>query len=240
MKKLFKFFTAGALALSAMSVSASNITVGGVTWDPDASVDFQTSFRFYQNFNGDPNTAGTELSGLGEIFSVNDLFNNEFCPSGCQLAFVFSEFLTDGNGGFEQGSGKLSVYVDSDSDYDFVNDPQNSGNITDGTLWLELIATSVVFETNGGAQSYNSGSLFVDWDLGTDTALAYDFFVPGSQPNGSDAFSDTSASFLVSANSFKGTGSLYADTDAVSAPSTIAVFGLSLLGFGTLKRRRKV
>lgn len=105
-----------ALALGiAGGAQASDITVGGVTWDPQSTVDFGASFDFTQWFTTDSTTAlsdadrvnyapgitglvspgtiasgslasGTELTGVGEFTSIN---GEAVACSGCELTLAF-------------------------------------------------------------------------------------------------------------------------------------------------------
>ena len=121
MNKLSKILTVGALALASISASASNITVGGVTWDPEYqslfSKDFVGSGGFAQWFSnaglsaagapnlaaeqpGFPSTIGSMLQGVGEIGSFNG--QSDFVCATCELTFTFGgiEFdndLSDGS-----------------------------------------------------------------------------------------------------------------------------------------------
>lgn len=229
MKKLNKFLMAGVFATCSAFASADTVTVGGVTWDPDAPTDFNAAFDFVQDFNGN------ELFGFGTIYKINNNFN--FC-NGCELTFELDGFMTDGQGGFQDGMGTINVYRDYAENYDFAADPFNTTTAGDGDLWIQFNAANVNFQSTSSdpANPYLSGFLSVEWVLGDNTALAYEQFVMGSQVGGADAYSTGSATFGILGEGAIGNGNLYADT--VSAPSTVAIFGLSLLGLGAIKRRR--
>lgn len=233
MKKFTKYLVAGAFAACSAYASADTVTVGGVTWDPESADDFTASFDFVQDFRN----GGQELFGYGEIYEINFLDN--FC-SGCELTFELSGFMIDGAGGFQDGMGTINVYRDYADNYDFsvASERFNSTTATDGDLWIQFVAQNVNFQSTSADPSnpYLSGFLSVEWILGDDTALAFEQFNTGTQIGGSDAYSTGSATFGRIANGAIGNGNLYADT--VSAPSTVAIFGLSLLGLGAIKRRR--
>lgn len=230
MKKLTKFLLAGAFAACSAYASADPITVGGVTWDPDAPSDFNAGFDFVQDFR--PN--GQDLFGFGEIYSINGSKN--FC-SGCELTFVLDGFKTDGPGSFAN-QGTIKVYRDFAEDYDFINDPFNATTASGGDLWIEFSAIQVDFTSRSTNPNdpFQSGFLSVQWELGNPLALAFEQFSQGTQLNGSDAYSTGSATFDILSNGALGNGNLFADT--VPAPTTLALFGLSILGIGALKRRR--
>lgn len=230
MKKFTKYLVAGAFAACSAYASADTVTVGGVTWDPDAPTDFNAAFDFVQDFNGN------ELFGFGSIYKINNL--TSFC-SGCELTFEIEGFMTDGSGGFQDGMGVISVYRDFAQNYDFANDPFNSTTAGDGELWIQFTAQNVNFQStsNDPQNPYLSGFLSVEWLLGDSSALAFEQFATGTQVGGSDAYSTGSATFDILPQGAIGNGNLFADT--VPAPTTLALFGLSVLGFGALKRRRK-
>jgi hypothetical protein len=229
MKKFTKFLVASAFAACSAYASADPITVGGVTWDPESSLDFKADFDFVQDFNGN------ELFGFGEIYRINGL--SSFC-SGCELTFEIEGFMTDGLGGFANGEGVINVYRDFAQNYDFAGDPFNTTTAGDGDLWIQFTAENVNFQsTSSDANNpYLSGFLSVEWILGTSTALAFEQFATGTQVGGSDAYSTGSATFDILPQGAIGNGNLFADT--VPAPTTLALFGLSIFGFGALKRRR--
>tara|TARA_B100000408_G_C10311089_1_gene228852 strand:+ start:2952 stop:3659 length:708 start_codon:yes stop_codon:yes gene_type:complete len=233
MKKFTKYLVAGAFAACSAYASADPITVGGVTWDPDSTSDFTASFDFVQDFRN----GGAELFGFGEIDKINYLTN--FC-NGCELTFELFGFEIDGSGGFLDGKGVINVYRDFAQNYDFSveSDRFDSSKATDGELWIQFEAQNVNFQSTAGDDDnpYLSGFLSVEWILGDSSALAFEQFATGTQIGGSDAYSTGNATFGITGNGAIGDGSLYADT--VSAPSTVAIFGLSLLGLGAIKRRR--
>lgn len=237
MKYLKTLVGAAALAVASFNVSAAPVTVGGVTWDPDSAIDFRAGIEFVQDFNGDPLVAGTELFGFGRIFSINNMFN--FC-SGCELTFEFSGFETDGQGGFVNNKGSIRVYSDNTPDYDFTGDAFNSYTAANGLLWLELKARDVDFLSRqpNAANPYTSGFLSVTWLLGDITAAAYGNFVPGNQPGGSDAVSDTSATFGINTIGAVGNGNIFSQT--IPEPTSIALLGLGLLGLVGGRRFKKV
>lgn len=230
MKKFTKYLVAGAFAACSAYASADTVTVGGVTWDPDAATDFNAGFDFVQDFRN----GGTELFGFGEIYAINTM--RDFC-NGCELTFVLEGFMLDGQGGF-LNQGTISVYRDFAENYDFGNAPFDNTTAGDGDLWIQFIAQQVDFDSRSDDANdpYQSGFLSVQWILGDSTALAFEQFAQGSQINGSDAYSTGSATFDILPQGAIGNGNLFADT--VPAPTTLALFGLSVLGFGAFKRRR--
>jgi hypothetical protein len=168
------FATAAALSLA--STSASAITVSGVSWDPNAALDFSAVTSLLQN------TAfiiGDEITGIGVVNQVNGVTG--YC-AGCQLTFQFGGYkLIDNNptnydpdaGGPIDGAdygisapipdtnifgiykftgGWLNIYVDSGTlidPNDLASGAASVTEATDGNLWLSLLATDVNGNNNG-------------------------------------------------------------------------------------------
>jgi hypothetical protein len=147
-----------ALGMS-MSAQADLQTVGGVTWDPELGVDFESHGNIVEDqldfgadglwdgLSGNNDDVLTTLTGFGIITSVNnELDAANFC-SGCELTFEFGGFevAAIAGGGFGTGAaiaftgGWVNFYVDYDNDFDF----DNSATANDGTLWLALEAHEV-------------------------------------------------------------------------------------------------
>lgn len=86
-----KILISAALALGmSMSAQADPITVGGVTWDPDAGSDFTAGGLVYESFAAG---VGSSVTGYGKIDTVNNTNETVFC-SGCELTFDFNFLLT--------------------------------------------------------------------------------------------------------------------------------------------------
>ncbi|MDP4528110.1 PEP-CTERM sorting domain-containing protein [Alkalimonas delamerensis] len=226
---------AALLGLSSAAYAAP-ITVGGVTWDPNAAIDFRAQFDFAQEFTGNPAVAGTELFGYGIVRSINGTNESVFCTS-CELTFEIGGFLTDGAGGFVQEEGFIRIFSDSTPDYDFTNNPMDAATATNGSLWLELLARDIAFVTLSPdpATPYTTGILSATWVLGDVTAAAYGNFQQGLF-NGNDASSVSEASLFIG-STFDGSGVLRAST--IPEPATIGILGLGLLGLGGMARRKK-
>ena len=167
MNKFSKILTAGAFALASISASASDITVGGVTWDPDyqtlTNKDFSASAVFTQWFSnagfnsagapnlaaeqpGFPSTVGSMLQGVGQISILNG--QTDFVCTTCELTFTFGGIVFDGN--YDDGSvydlaasatsGFFNIYFDDSADFDLgnINGQSDVDNAADGSLFLSL------------------------------------------------------------------------------------------------------
>ena len=248
--KLFKKVLAGVAVAAALATSAqaSMINVGGVSWDPDAAVDFLAQFNFAQTFTDNPLTAGTELVGFGEFYNLNNNFVSpdsatgggigSFCV-GCELTMKFGGFLTNGTGGFTGTNAYLEVYVDSTPDYTSA-DQLNATNAGNGDLWLRLKASSLQFASDNpnAANPYVSGQFTVNWNVDTDAlALATSNFDTNGEALGTDAFSRASATFRTT-SALNGNGTVYGNT--IPEPESLALVGLGLLGLAASRRRKSV
>lgn len=232
-----------ALAMS-MSAQASEINVGGVVWDPDATNAFP-SIADFASFGSIFETAvalpGDTLSGRGAFERVNSATNNEadFCP-GCELTFTFEATLVgfsgtpDGvggstNGTFEFSDLTISIFVDSTPDY-----IGTTASAADGDLWLKL--TSDLLSGTGtnlgsGSDTGSGSSLLTVVD-----GLAMGNFDTNTEAGGTDMVLNSSFFDLGLAGELGGTFDLRGDS--IPEPSTIALLGLGLLGFAGARKRK--
>lgn len=243
-----------ALSLAAASLTshASDINIGGVVFDPDyldvphGESDMQMSLNFTQWFvtgadigtynpSAEINPAtvifGDELQGSGIVTKLNEYSNGlGLCP-GCELTFEFGGLLADGAGGFQTG-GFFNFYVETGADIDgFYTEDANP------VIWLTLDVDNVVFTSFGGSSGpYAAG--FISVDLSAIGGLAMDNFDTNTLNNEmSDVF--YSATAIFGANN-KANGGGIAVGDTIPEPTTVAIFGLALMGLAAGRYRKNV
>ncbi len=246
-----KMLLGSAAAGVLFSMQAQAVSVAGVVWNPNSPLDFSSvTSNTYQSI--DPITG--ESSGYGLITGVNGTPVGSFCP-GCELTYTFSGFLpgafgaipTPGGSVIAYTGGVVDVYVDHTPDVPlsaYVGNfnavtAANTGADADTQLFLSLAGApdpgGVTF-TGTSVPGLLSGLGQLDVTGG----LAMANFDTNTQVHGSDlkftfSFSNfpNDPSILIA----RGTGNFEGDT--IPEPSTIALLGLALAGFGFTRRRNK-
>ena len=251
---------AAALALS-FNANAETVSAGGIEWDTflqDGNEAISASIEFQQWFT-DNNTSGeylgsdsannpvqpeigAELVGVGLFngFSLGrNLFDPDFCAVGtssdCELTFAFGGLIATSFTTFDFSNAWLNIYFDDTPDFwRGTNRPDTFERFEEaqnGDLWASLKWDDIFFlaggDLNGGV---TSASLSVESsDLpGVVDALDYGQGQPDFELLSSALF------FGTNTRSTGGGGNI----QSVSAPSTIAFFGLALLGLGISTRRK--
>lgn len=206
------FVATAAIALASFGANASQISSGGITWDPDYDTrggDFFALADYKRT---------TATSGFGQIASVNGQFGQEFCAynSVCSLSFTYSD-------------NTLNFFVNTYANTGMIDAGVNSAaNVETGDLWLSF-ALNV---SATGASQYSSsqatyfdvletaGTSFSNFDTNSllnDTDLSFGIIIPAQGDNWGYG-------------GFQG--------DSIPEPTSLAIFGLGLLGLAGAARRK--
>lgn len=239
---IFQKVLVGAAAAAVLTAAqADAVTVGGVTWDPAYSDDFVATSANMRQFI---NTTTGELTGFGVMTALNGDAN--FCgAANCQLTLQFGGFIPTGGTtvpGIGQtityNGGYVNVYVGpvriaNPFDYDALT----WANTQTSSVWLSF-ANNYNFLGSNINNSLLSGLGFLDVTGG----LAAAYFDTNTQDFGSDlaftaSFSDKQTPGQIT--DMSGTGNFKGDSMAVPEPATLALLGISLLGFTASRRRAK-
>lgn len=204
-----------------------------------------------------------ELVGAGK-FNLGNGLGEPNC-NGCELTFSFGGLFFDPQNAaapIDSSEGWLNIYVDYaqvGGEFDeaamdnFADSTDHAERAVDGDLWLSLGLRDFIYNADPsyvtlGEPLLSGTTLFYGDVLGglAEYNFIPDFFASAFE---ADAFGLTSifddnsrtptsqAALNVQNYSVRGSGNVEAAT--VSAPSTIAMFGLALVGLGAVTRRRK-
>lgn len=253
MKKTLKNISMAATLLAASTLAhASPINIGGVIFDPSSFFDFSSNGNIVEVTTA---TAGEMINGFGIITNMNNSLQPVFCP-GCELTFEFGGYELEsslaGTIGepFSFTGGWLKVYVDHTPNYTALTE----ASATDGTLWLDLLAVDVFgsnaghtltgtlgdpVSVNGVLQLSGEGEGKFDVVGG---GMADAHFNTNEEPFGRDlTYTSSFQPYTQGATpeGFTHFGSFDMAGNAIPEPSTIALFGLSVLGLGFARRRNR-
>tara|TARA_R110002153_G_scaffold156579_2_gene308547 strand:- start:825 stop:1658 length:834 start_codon:yes stop_codon:yes gene_type:complete len=194
---------------------------------------------------------GTELVGLGEFYSFNDGRDpGGFCDSGtCELTFAFGGLVVSSFAGttplFDTSNAWFNIYIDETPNFDsavVADTTLGSGahalfaEAQDGLLFAALDFDSFILDgTILGGESEAELSIRTTAGLGlADVQAAWNF-----NSMMSDIGLTAGAIFDNSLYSSQGNGQSIGVPVQASAPATIALFGLGLIGLAAVSRRRK-
>lgn len=209
--------------------------------------------------NGD----APELVGAGK-FNLGNGVGEPNC-NGCELTFSFGGLYFDPQNSaapIDSSEGWLNIYVDyaqSGGAFDeglmdnLTGATEHAARAVDGDLWLSLTLRDFEYYEDPayaaiGEPLISGTSLFFGDVVGgiAESNFISDFFLGAYEADAfglASTFDDNSrapstpAGLNVSEYSVRGSGNVEAAT--VSTPSTIAMFGLALVGLGAMSRRRK-
>ena len=236
-----KGLLAGFAAVSlSMTAQAGDINVGGVVWDPDSGLDFQSNGTTYETFAG---AVGDVVTGFGIITNFNGTDQSVFCPS-CELTYTFSLELTaaTATGGsafaFEFDNVVFDLWVDDSPEFSLL--APTLASAADGDNFLSLVNNGLLtgFANNLfdplSVQGFGGGFLDV---VG---GMAANNFDTNGRMNGSDmAFTSSFQPANLNVPGYPLFGTLDLAGNSIPEPSTIALFGLALLGFASRKKLNK-
>jgi len=255
---------AGLVSLSSVSV-AGVVNVAHVNFDTDyvdaGDSDFGAEFKFtqwfgdtfqtYRNINNydsaiatgtvfsslDGTSGGTGffLSAVGEVDRLNggSLVAPLFMDDGFELTFALGgiELNKDSTFNFDGAWGGLFV---NSTTPDYGTPASNQAEVTDaqsGIEWLRFSIDDLAFTTGGVENGFVAASLSITG------GVAQPYFDPQTIQYGASAFFNPNGIY-----SRNGNGQIIGNTEelvTVSAPSTLALIGLGLLGFATRRQLKK-
>jgi len=259
--------TVGAASIClSMNVKADVVNESGITWDSteqgglSASVQFQ---QWYSNgnygvSNGVPIITSSSsqdlavgsgvLTGIGKFTLFSDGRaqgpfgfggGTSFCtagPGACELTFAFGGLVPLSLDEFDSSNAWLNVYYDDASlDGTGFGDISSTSNTRfseaqDGNLWASFSFDNFVFESLSG--DFTDGEGYAELSVTGGLAFETLNFAEGSP----DFQFVTASQFENNSNNYSTTGD--GNITSVSAPSTVAFFGLALMGLGAVSRRK--
>jgi hypothetical protein len=203
--------------------------------------------------------AGDELQGSGRYTAFNGLTNPDlggvgFCHT-CELTYEFGGLISDGAGSFTYGSAFFRVYVETGADIDGM---YTKSAASPANLWLDLSIDSLLFSSGSNLGAYVSGEIkatfsavggMAQGNFDTNTidnqigGLADIFYTANAifdvhfDAGGNRVTDPALAGTVVRSYASTNTGNFVGQT--IPEPTTLAIFGLSILGLAASKRRKQ-
>jgi hypothetical protein len=224
--------------------------VSTTTMDNGTAGDTSDDYQVITDDDAVAGGAGVELVGLGEFTTFSDgRMPASFCDSGaCELTFAFGGLVVSGFDGvtplFDVSSAWFNIYIDETPD--FVDATVDNTALTlgahehyveaqNGTLFAALEFDSFILDgTIIGGESESTLSIRTVDGLGlSDVQDAWDY---------SSFLSDlgfTAGATIQAGDLYSRDGNGQAIGEPVSAPTSIALFGIGLIGLSLASRRKK-
>lgn len=255
---------AAAIALPGM---AQAITISGITFEPGATLVIGTIYEGRVD-GTDPyaeavTAAGQELGGVGIVDAVKNAAGVTIWANGdnnTELTFQFGGFISEapvnfgGPIGLNFSGGFANFFAGTAADRDFVTSPIATmlASASNGTDWLNLVGGSTgvncalagvdctlqSFILDGTLQAIGSGVGNGFLNVTAGAGAANTFFDTNSAGGGNDFSLGSSFNSTLATGAMFASGSMDLRATAIPEPSTLALLGLGLLGFGMNVRRR--